>query len=128
MKQPGVTQASLSRDFSELMPHTKVHARHIAKFLEFKGPRAGAHSPAFYGGYVYFEKLRIYQNKKKSKKREELEDAWEHQGGFPREGSHNMRLILPKGRSWRLDRLGCIEVNGQANPLVGGIASKKATK
>jgi hypothetical protein len=70
----------------------------------------------------------MYQSKKQSKKREKLEDAWEHQGGFPREGSHNMRLILLKGRSWRLDKLGCIELNGQPSPFVGGIASKKATK
>ena len=128
LKQPGVTQASLSREFSELLPNSKVQPRHVAKFLEFKGPRAGAHSPAFYGGYVYFEKLRIYQNKKKSKKREELEDAWEHQGGFPREGSHNMRLLLPNGTKWRLDKLGCIEMNGRPSPFVGGIASKKASK
>ena len=128
MKQPGVTQASLSREFSELMPHTKVQPRHIAKFLDFKGPRAGAHSPAFYGGYVYFEKLRICQDKKKTKKREELEDAWKRQGGFPREGSHNMHMLLPKGKSWRLDKLGCIEVHGQGSAFAGGIAMKKARK
>lgn len=125
MKLPGVTQASLSREFSELMPNNKVQPRHVAKFLDFKGPRAGAHSPAFYGGYVYFEKLRIAQGKKKSKKREELEDAWMGRGGLPREGVHNMRLLGPTGMSWSFDKLGRIATKGRPT---GGISSKKASK
>ena len=78
----------------------------MAKFLAFKGPRAGAHSPAFYAAYVYFEKLRLQQDKKKSVEREKLEQAWAKDGGFPREDSHNMRLTLPKrdnGGSTTLD-------------------------
>ena len=83
-KYKGVSLASLSREFSELMPQTKVTANQVGKFLNFKGPRAGAHSPAFYGAYVYFEKLRIYESKGKSKKREEMEELWKKDGGFPR--------------------------------------------
>ena len=83
-KYKDVSQASLARDFRELMPQTKITANHVRKFLGFKGPRAGGHSPAFYGAYVYFEKLRIHQGKGKSKKREEVEEAWKKDGGFPR--------------------------------------------
>ena len=77
LKLPGTTQAGFSRELSELIPYDKVQPRQLKKFLAFKGPRAGAHSPAFYAAYVYFEKLRLHQGKKKSVKREKLEEAWQ---------------------------------------------------
>lgn len=118
LARPGVTQASFSRELTELMPHQKVQPRHIAQFLKFKGPRGGGHSPAFYTGYVYFEKLRIQQGKKKSAKREKLEEAWKGEGGFRREGSHNVRLFCQTGESWRFDYLGQIQIKGE--PSMGG--------
>ena len=75
LKLPGITQAGFSRELSELMPSNKVQPKHFKKFLAFKGPRGGGHSPVFYAGYVYFEKLRISQGKKKSAKREKLEEV-----------------------------------------------------
>jgi hypothetical protein len=90
LSKPGVTKAGFARDLSELVRCEKVTPKHIDKFLTFKGPRGGGHSPAFYASYIYFEKLRIQQGKKKTAKREKLEGAWKDKGGFPREGSHNM--------------------------------------
>lgn len=58
-----------------------------------KGPRDGAHNPAFYAAYVFFEKIRIRDGKKKGVRREKLEEIWAKKGGMPREGSHNMRLF-----------------------------------
>ncbi|KAK3718140.1 hypothetical protein LTR37_005255 [Vermiconidia calcicola] len=95
-------------------------------FLAFKGPRAGAHNPAFYAGYVYFEKLRLQQGKKKTAKREKIEDAWKAEGGFPRQGSHNMHLICIQGETWRIDYLGQVQIQGE--PTEGAILRKKPRK
>lgn len=46
-----------------------------------KGPDAGNTSSVFYGAYVFFEKMRIKQNKPKSEKRKEMEEVW-GPGGF----------------------------------------------
>ena len=120
LKLPGVTQASLARELSEMMPQTKVQPRQVAKFLNFKGPRAGGHSPVFYAGYVFFEKLRLQQDKKKTKKREDLEETWERKGGFPREGSHNKHCTLTPGQSWRINYLGCVDIKEEPNPTRRG--------
>jgi hypothetical protein len=113
LKDTQSSQAAFARELSEMLPMSKVEARQLRRFMEFKGPRGGSHCIAFYAGYVFFEKLRIKTGKKKSVKREEMEDAWTAGGayGVPREGTYNMSLILTRGMSWRFDRLGCIEVN-----------------
>lgn len=81
----------------------------------------------YYSAYVYFEKLRLHQGKKRSAKREQMEEAWQKEGGVPREGSHNMGSLLPVGDSWSLNGLGQIEVQRQPrDPRGRGIVSKKA--
>lgn len=124
LAQPGVTQAGFARELSELVRTEKVTAAHVSRFLTFKGPRAGGHSPVFYAGYVYFEKLRIRQGKKKSAKREQVEAAWEHEGGLPREGSHNIHAFCPAGQGWKFDTLGQFQTVGM--PRGRGISRKKA--
>ena len=105
------SQTQLCREISEMMPHESLRQRQLANFLKFKGPKAGAHSPVFYGDYVFFEKLRLSQEKKKGAKREKLEEIWGKKGGFPREGSHNIRLSLPQGDNWTLDYLGQVHIH-----------------
>ncbi|KAK5174561.1 uncharacterized protein LTR77_001642 [Saxophila tyrrhenica] len=124
--KPGVKQTTFARDLSELVRSEQVQARHISKFLTFKGPRGSGHNPAFYAGYMYFEKLRTKQGEKKSAKRERLEDAWKADGGFPREGTHNKRLLMVKGETWSYDQLGQIQISG--HPRGGGINMKPARK
>ena len=123
-----LTQAALCRELSELMPYDTVNARHLQRFLKFKGPRAGGHSPVFYAGYVYFEKLQLHQGKKKSAKREKMEEAWNKEGGVLREGSHNIQLFCVAGESWRIVYLGQIQIKGQPSGFSGAIKKKKASR
>lgn len=122
LARPGVTQAGFGRDLSELIRNEHVTGAHMRRFLDFKGPRGGAHSPAFYAGYVYFEKIRLRDGKKKSAKRQKLEDVWKREGGFPREGSHNVHAWCRKGESWKFDYLGQFTMSGRPS---GGIVRKK---
>jgi len=124
--KPGVTQAGFARDLSELIQSQKIQADGIRRFLKLKGPRAGGHNPVFYAAYVYFEKLRLKNGKKKSAKREKLEEAWEEKGGFPREGSHNMHLICPAGTHPTIDYLGKLQRKG--TPTYGPIGTKRPRK
>ena len=133
------SQAKLSRELSELLPNSSVSSRQLSSFLKFKGRQAGAHSIAFYAAYVYFEKIRIKQDKKKTAKREEMEKKWREPtregswhssgsklGGFPRTGQHNARLTVPQGVKWRLDQYGEIQEWGE--PTTGAIVRKKPGK
>jgi hypothetical protein len=90
LKKPGVTQAQFLRDiYAELhgveRPARPPQSSQLEKFRGKKGARAGCTSVIFYGAYVFFEKIRIAQNKPKSKHREEMEDIWAPKGGFDRE-------------------------------------------
>lgn len=108
------TQAVFCRELSELLPSSKVAPRQLAAFLKFKGPQGGAHSIVFYAGYVYFEKIRLQQGKKKTVKREKVEEVWASKGGFSRQGAHAMRLWTHKSESWRQDQYGEIHISGRA--------------
>ncbi|KAK4890211.1 hypothetical protein LTR27_011093 [Elasticomyces elasticus] len=104
------TRAAFSRELAEILPNDTVTSHQLARFLAFKGPRAGGHSLAYYAGYVFFEKMRIKQGKKKGVKRQKMEDAWEAKGGMPREGSHNKHIYLKKSQSFRFDQYGLIVI------------------
>jgi hypothetical protein len=125
-KEPKATQAGLARELSNHLPDDeKVDGRQMGAFLKKKGPCDGGHSPVFYAAYVYFEKLRVKDNKKKSKKREEMEEAWAEEGGFPREGSHNMYFTTFPGEGRpTLDRLGQVKLTGGSS-MSGGIKRKR---
>ncbi|KAI1849707.1 hypothetical protein JX266_004656 [Neoarthrinium moseri] len=108
--------AAFARELSQMMPHTRINATHVGRFQKMKGPRAGGHNPVFYAAYVYFEKLRIKQGKKKSAKREQMEEHWEEKGGFPREGSHNIYILTKPGQHWTFDAMGKPKMVGQGRP------------
>ncbi|KAI0160046.1 hypothetical protein GGR52DRAFT_576777 [Hypoxylon sp. FL1284] len=109
LKTPGVTQAQFCRDlFAQLnAPKIKhIQASQLADFRGQKGPRTGAKSTVFYAAYVYFEKLRIAQGKKKTKHREDMEGIWACEGGFDRTTDHRTQFIGAAGKSIRFDRYG----------------------
>jgi hypothetical protein len=58
-----------------------ISGSQMQAFRGKKGPDAGNTSSVFYGAYVFFEKMRIKQNKPKSEKRKEMEEVW-GPGGF----------------------------------------------
>ncbi|KAK5702678.1 hypothetical protein LTR97_003624 [Elasticomyces elasticus] len=153
------TQVAFARTLSEAVPKSSVSTRQLAAFLKFKGPQNGAHSktttrpllprtltllckgPAFYAGYVHFEKLRIAEGKKESAKRQKMRQLWvgprdekfqtwhskgSPLGGFPRVGGHNARLTCPTGERWRLDQYGSVIIKGQATG--GPIMRKKPAR
>ena len=89
LRAAGVTQASFLRALSTSFPEDnprKIGSKQLKDFTSKKGPMAGSSSGVFYASYVYFEKLRIKQGKKKGKKRVEMEEQWGGKGGFPRTG------------------------------------------
>lgn len=87
LRVPGMTQAAICRAMSTSFPESagrKIQSKQLQEFQRKKGPLGGNSSGVFYGAYVFFEKLRIKQGKKKSKTREEMEQVWGNDGGVTR--------------------------------------------
>jgi len=115
LKEPGVTQAGFLREIAKTFSDgRKLSSQQLTQFLGKKGPSAGNASGVFYAGYVYFEKLRIKQKKKKSKFREEMEDIWDGtnpQNGYRRgfdfwTSKHNASYIVQNGTVVSEDKYG----------------------
>ncbi len=107
IRNPGVTQASLLREISKMynVPR-KIQSKQLTDFLAKKGATAGNTSSVYYGSYVYFEKLRIKNGGKKSKKRQEVEI--EQPEGMPRDARWNRGYIVPVGGKVYEDQFGNI--------------------
>ncbi|KAI0048341.1 hypothetical protein FA95DRAFT_1490931, partial [Auriscalpium vulgare] len=60
-----------------------INSNSYGRFSEEKGPHGGASNGMYEAAYIYFEKRRIFEGKKKSAKRQRNEG--EHRGGQPRE-------------------------------------------
>ncbi|KAJ9641063.1 hypothetical protein H2201_007998 [Coniosporium apollinis] len=86
LRKPGVTQAQFCRDLLAQYHGPKKPAHitgsQLANFRGKKGPNAGNSTSVFYAAYVFFEKMRIKEGKKKTKEREEMEAIWGPKGGF----------------------------------------------
>ncbi|KAI9784028.1 MAG: hypothetical protein M1835_003682 [Candelina submexicana] len=78
LRKDDVIQASFLRSLSAQFPEPRsITSKQLTDFRSKKGPRAGNSSGVFYAAYVYFEKLRIKDGKKKkTKTREEMERVW----------------------------------------------------
>ncbi|KAJ8076339.1 hypothetical protein PM082_000760 [Marasmius tenuissimus] len=86
----GCTKAAFLRDiaragYGHVTSQIKIQSKQLNDFLEKDGATAGSTSRVFYGSYVYFEKKRLAEGQPKSDHRLDMEDAWEGQGGLPRE-------------------------------------------
>lgn len=81
-RQPDCTQAALLRKLGAqyILAPRALRSPQVNTFMRQKGPLEGNSSGIFYAAYVYFEKLRIKQGKKKSAKREEMEKKWGPEG------------------------------------------------
>ena len=85
LRESSVTQAAFLRDIQKMLPgQQSLSSQRLKTFLGNKGSVDGNDSPLFYAGYVWFEKLRIKNGKRKSKKREEMEEIWSKEGGMNR--------------------------------------------
>ncbi|KAK6522335.1 hypothetical protein TWF281_002901 [Arthrobotrys megalospora] len=76
------TKASLLRAFAACTsePDHALAPNSFQRFMAAKGKTGGCSNRTFYAGYVYFEKQRIAEKKKKTKTREEMEAAWGSNG------------------------------------------------
>ncbi|KAK6342153.1 hypothetical protein TWF730_001632 [Orbilia blumenaviensis] len=74
----GHTKAFLLRAFaaSTSEPDRAIAPNSFQRFMAAKGKTGGCANRTFYAAYVYFEKQRIAEKKKKTKTREEMEEAW----------------------------------------------------
>ncbi|WVW83483.1 hypothetical protein I302_105504 [Kwoniella bestiolae CBS 10118] len=124
LRRPGVTMAGFGREiaktFSKQTPSQDVTIQHkqIKDFLEKHGARSGCTSKVFYGAYVFFEKLRIKQNKPKSKKREEMEKIHGKKGMDIKTDQNHMHFWAMAGEVIYEDSYGC------SNIMRGGKASR----
>ncbi|KAI1370390.1 hypothetical protein F4677DRAFT_438590 [Hypoxylon crocopeplum] len=74
LRKPDVSQSAFCRAISESFPEErKIQTRQLNGFLDKKGPMSGNTSSAFYGAYVFFEKLRVKEGKPKSQIKREIE-------------------------------------------------------
>lgn len=79
---PAVTQAGFCREISKTYTNgKKVTGAQVSAFLGKKGATAGNTSMVFYASYVFFEKIRLRDGKKKTKHRLDMEDLYA--GGEP---------------------------------------------
>ncbi|KAF1990250.1 hypothetical protein K402DRAFT_460362 [Aulographum hederae CBS 113979] len=108
LRKPGVTQAGFCRTLQEQYHRSDkgMQPRQLKTFLGYKGAIKGNTSSVFYAAYVYFEKLRIKEGKKKSKHREEMEERWQEKGGFDLDTPHNKRYKIPSRMGLAFDELG----------------------
>ncbi|KAF9473398.1 hypothetical protein BDN70DRAFT_867447 [Pholiota conissans] len=60
-----------------------INSNSYNRFMKESGKNDGAANGTYYAAYIYFEKVRILENKKKTAKR--LENEKQNPSGFPRE-------------------------------------------
>ncbi|KAI0762867.1 hypothetical protein C8Q74DRAFT_1182392, partial [Fomes fomentarius] len=68
-----------------------INSNSFQRFMKASGPTGGASNGTYYAAYVYFEKVRIAEGKKKTAKRQRNEI--EFLGGLPREDRRGMWVL-----------------------------------
>ncbi|KAJ6538359.1 hypothetical protein DFH09DRAFT_816676, partial [Mycena vulgaris] len=82
-----ITKAALLRDMSRAAytDAPNIQTKQLNNFLALKGATGRSSSCVCYASYVYFEKKRVAEGKKKSEHRRDMEEEWGGQGGLSRE-------------------------------------------
>ena len=112
LRAPGITQAGFCRALSAQFPESdgrKLSSAQLQAFQRKKGPMEGNSSGVFYAAYVFFEKLRIKEGKKKSKARLEMEEVWGNNGGVRRDLQRGGYLVM-KGDDVVQDKYGKVSI------------------
>lgn len=77
LRESPMTQAAFLREICKTFPEGKnIQSVQHKRFMTRSGALDGQESPVYYGAYVYFEKMRVRDNGKKSNKRLEMEQHW----------------------------------------------------
>ncbi|RHZ61084.1 hypothetical protein CDV55_100521 [Aspergillus turcosus] len=111
LRDPDVTKAQFLRDIAKAAyPGTdkKLSGNLLTDFLSKRGANAGNTSSVFYAAYVFFEKLRIRDNKPKTKFREEMEAVWRHKGGFDCVTPFHKMVWITRGQQPYVDKYGMV--------------------
>jgi len=83
LREPGVTQAGFLREIAKTyLDGRKIQSKVLNDFLTKKGPGAGNRSAVYYSSYVFFEKIRVRDDKPKSKHRMDMERIYAEDGGM----------------------------------------------
>ncbi|KAF7929402.1 uncharacterized protein EAE98_005320 [Botrytis deweyae] len=77
LDETGVSQAAFCRALSKSLDDQRVTPAQLKSFMSKTGPKAGNTSLAFYAGYCFMEKVRLFEKKEKSEFRLEMEDIWD---------------------------------------------------
>ncbi|KIJ68297.1 hypothetical protein HYDPIDRAFT_173059 [Hydnomerulius pinastri MD-312] len=85
MKTPGWKVTQWLRDIGG------INSNSYGRFMKDTGPTAGASNGTYPAAYIYFEKLRIFEGKKKSAKRLKMED--EHPDGMSLQDRRNVWVL-----------------------------------
>ena len=110
LREDGVTRAGLLWEICKAFSGKgSIPSQRLQDFQSKSGPLSGNTSPIFYGAYVFFEKLRIKQGKKKSKARLEMEERWAAQGGIDSENGPG-GFIVRKGEVPVMDKYGEVSI------------------
>lgn len=88
----------------------KIQSKSLNDFLGKRGATAGNTSSVFYASYVFFEKLRIAENKPKSKHRLDMEDI--HPNGLDTQ-TRNERYICFAGEVPYEDKYGRVHIGSR---------------
>ncbi|KAF8417501.1 hypothetical protein EV426DRAFT_622907 [Tirmania nivea] len=112
LRLPYVTQAQFLRDIAAQFTgqDVKIQSKQLSDFRSKSGALAGNTSRVYYGAYVYFEKLRLIEEKPKSKHRLEMEKRWAPDGVDIDRVSGRERYIVRAGRELAMDEYGQVSV------------------
>lgn len=109
LRNPEITQAVFLRELGKMFPQPrKIQSKQLHDFLSKKGPSSGNSSCVYYAAYVYFEKLRIKEGKKKSQMRLDLEGIYSYEGGMSRKLRVNESYVVSAGKVPAEDKYGRI--------------------
>jgi hypothetical protein len=109
MKEPGRTKAAFLRDIAKTYPEEKsILTKSLNDFLNKKGPLKGNTSAVYYAAYVFFEKMRLKNNKPKSKHRQEVEKR--HPNGIPTDRPLD-RILCMAGEIPTIDQYGDLHIH-----------------
>ncbi|KAH8812434.1 hypothetical protein F5884DRAFT_785366 [Xylogone sp. PMI_703] len=109
LRKDGITQAGFLREIAKTYPDgRKIQSKVLNDFLGKRGATAGNTSSVFYAAYVFFEKLRIAENKPKSKHRLEMEDI--HPGGMDTKNRHDRGYLCLAGEVPYEDKYGRVHI------------------
>ncbi|KAF3923659.1 hypothetical protein ABW21_db0208106 [Orbilia brochopaga] len=123
------SKASLLRAMTACTSNpTPIPATSFQGFTKAKGKLGGCRNRCFYAAYVYFEKVRVAEGKKKTKTRVEMEEAWGANGLDWRHAGQP--AWVGPGEDFHIDQYGreiIIGPGGKTMPMLGDFSVRPFT-